>query len=64
MCDDSIDDYDDPCKDGGYDGLEWQDWMIIGPLSEQIAEEKQEQERIVRDNDNIGDDYWDFLERP
>ena len=22
------------------DGLDWEDWMIIGPLSEDIAEEK------------------------
>ena len=26
----------DDCFDD-YDGLEWQDWMIIGPLSEDIA---------------------------
>jgi len=33
----------------GFDGLDWEDWMIIGPLSEDIAEEKRERERIERD---------------
>lgn len=37
------------------DGLGWEDWMIIGPLSEDIAEEKREQER-----DMFGDDYDSF----
>ena len=36
------------------DGFDWQDWMIIGPLSEDIAEEKREQERLERDM--FGDD--------
>ena len=36
------------------DGLDWEDWMIIGPLSEDIAEEKRERERIKRDM--FGDD--------
>lgn len=54
MCDDFMDDADDPCEDDGYGGLEWQDWMVLGPLSEQIAEEKQEKERIERDM--FGDD--------
>jgi len=36
------------------DGFDWQDWMIIGPMSEDIAEEKREQERIERDM--FGDD--------
>ena len=31
------------------DGLHWEDWMIIGPLSEDIAEEKRERERIERE---------------
>ena len=36
------------------DGFEWEDWMIIGPLSEDMAEEKREQERI--ESDMFGDD--------
>lgn len=31
------------------DGFDWEDWMLIGPLSEDIAEEKRERERIERD---------------
>ena len=42
------------------DGFDWQDWMIIGPLSEDIAEEKQERERIERDM--FGEDYDSFSE--
>ena len=42
------------------DGLDWEDWMIIGPLSEDIAEEKQERERIERDM--FGDDEDSFSE--
>ncbi|MEA1901870.1 MAG: hypothetical protein U9N47_14160 [Thermodesulfobacteriota bacterium] len=39
------------------DDLDWEDWMIIGPMSEDIAEEKREQER-----DMFGDDYDSFSE--
>lgn len=42
------------------DELDWEDWMIIGPLSEDIAEEKRERERIERDM--FGDDYDSFSE--
>ena len=42
------------------DGLDWQDWIIIGPMSEDIAEEKQERERIERDM--FGEDYDSFSE--
>ena len=34
-----------------WDGLQWQDWMIIGPLSEEIAREKREKERIIREEE-------------
>ena len=40
MCDDFFDDFD---------GLDWQDWMIIGPLSEEIANEKRKRDREYRD---------------
>ena len=46
--------------DDDFDGLDWEDWMIIGPLSEDIAKEKREKDRILRDNDN-SDDYWDRI---
>ena len=39
------------------DGFDWEDWMIIGPLSEDMAEEKREQER-----DMFGDDHDSFSE--
>ena len=40
-----------------FNGMDWQDWMIIGPLTEQIAEEMREQDRIQKENDNSDDDY-------
>lgn len=49
MCDDFMDDFDDPCEGGDYDGLDWQDWMIIGPLSEDMARERRERDRIERE---------------
>jgi len=33
---------DDDC------GPDWRDWMIIGPMSEEIAEEKRKRKRIRR----------------
>ena len=39
------------------DGFDWEDWMIIGPMSEEIAEEEKEKERIRRDM--FGDNDWD-----
>jgi hypothetical protein len=39
-------------------GIEWQDWMIIGPMSEDIAEEKKEKDRIYRDA--FGDDIFNI----
>jgi hypothetical protein len=32
----------------GFDGIDWEDWMIIGPMSEEIADEK-ESEKIRRE---------------
>lgn len=58
MCDDFIDDGGDDF----WDGPDWQDWMIIGPMSEKIAEEEREQERIEREyNDDADKDYWDII---
>jgi len=52
----------DDCFDD-FDGPEWQDWMIIGPLSEDIAREKREIHRIRRDQDDADGDYWEWLNR-
>ncbi|MDX9786859.1 MAG: hypothetical protein RBT11_08790 [Desulfobacterales bacterium] len=32
-------------------GIQWQDWMLLGPISEEIAREKAEEERLIREND-------------
>lgn len=48
--------------DAFWDGLGWQDWMIIGPLSEEIAREKRVRERMRRENEDEND-YWDIIER-
>lgn len=48
------------CED--FDGIDWEDWMLIGPLSEDIARERQEQDEIQRDNDE-SDEYWDIIYR-
>ena len=47
-----------------YDGPDWEDWMIIGPLSEDIAREKRDIERMRREwDDDEGIDYWDMINR-
>jgi len=46
----------------GFDGLDWEDWMIIGPLSEDIAEEKRERERIERDMFGEDEDVSDEMD--
>jgi hypothetical protein len=51
----------DDCFDD-FDGPDWQDWMIIGPLSEDIAREKREQDRIQRDLDDE-DEYWEIINK-
>jgi hypothetical protein len=44
-----------------HNGLDWQDWMIIGPLSEDIAQEEQEQNRIIKEFEDTDDD-WDITD--
>lgn len=59
-------DDDNPSAESGdypWDGPEWQDWMIIGPLSEDIAKEKRKQDRIIRELDDADDEYWDIINR-
>jgi len=46
----------------GFDGFDWEDWMIIGPLSEDIAEEKRERERIERDMFGEDEDVSDKMD--
>lgn len=46
MCDDGIDD----------GGLGWDDWALIHAISEELAREKLEQERLEREM-NQDDDY-------
>jgi len=53
----------DDCYDD-FDGPDWEDsWMIIGPLSEDIAREKRDIERARREWDDQDDDYWDIINR-
>ncbi len=59
MCDDFID-YD---GDDFWDGPDWEDWMIIGPLSEDIARERSEQERIQKELDDEPDEYWNMINK-
>ena len=42
--------HDEPCVGS----LEWQDWLILGGLAQEIAEEEKEKERIRKDM--FGDD--------
>jgi hypothetical protein len=44
------------------DGFDWEDWMIIGPMSEEIAEEKCEQERLERDVFGEDEDVSDEMD--
>gem|GEM_PF-2891430 len=46
-------DFDDDC----YDGLDWVDWMIIGPLGEQLGEEERRRREIEKDLFGEDDDY-------
>ena len=50
---DFFDDYEDP---------DFWDWAIIFRLSEDIAREKQDRDRIRREwDDDEGMDYWEWL---
>ena len=46
---------------GDHNGLDWQDWMIFGPLSEDIVQEEQEQNRIIKEFEDDEDD-WDVTD--
>lgn len=50
--DDDMTDNSAPETDGNFRPFpQWQDWMIIGPLSEEIAREKRLKKRIRKDSD-------------
>ncbi len=36
------------------DGIDAEDWSIIGPLSQDLAEERKEQERLLRELEDEG----------
>jgi hypothetical protein len=42
-----------------FDGIDMNDWLIIGPLSEQLSDEKRDRDRAYRDM--FGDDNDDPL---
>ena len=43
------DDTPDEAESDEHYGPDWKDWMIIGPMSEEIAEEKRRQRQIERE---------------
>ena len=55
-----MDDFFDDCDD---DGLDFWDWAIIGGLSEDIAREKRDIDRIRRELDDADDEYWNIIDR-
>jgi hypothetical protein len=40
------------------DGLDWEDWMVIGPLSEDMADEERKRKQIEEEikADGVGPD--------
>ena len=42
-------------SDDFWDGPDWQDWMIIGPMAEDIANEERDIEKARRDT--FGENY-------
>jgi hypothetical protein len=49
------------CED--FDGIDWEDWLIIGPLSEEIARERRDRDRLEGENDGEDQDYWDIIDK-
>lgn len=54
------------CDINDFDGIDWADWMIIGPLSEDIANEKRERDRAYRDmfGDEDDEPFFDVDDNP
>ena len=45
-------------SDDFWDGPDWQDWMILGPIAEQIGEEMREKDPFTdMDDENIDTDF-------
>ena len=49
------------CDD--FDGIDWDDWMIIGPLSEEIARERRDRNPLKGENNDEDQDYWDIIDK-
>jgi len=47
--------------DDYFDGLDWNDWIIVGPLAEDIAKDQKRQEDLEKE---IWDDSDDPLDMP
>jgi hypothetical protein len=49
-----------------FDGIDCDDWMSIGPMSEDIAKEKRDRNRALRDmlSDDDGPNFNDEYEFP
>lgn len=43
-----------------FDGIDADDWLIIGPLSEELTRERCEKEDLFREFDE-SDEYWDII---
>jgi len=44
----------------GFDGFDWEDWMIIGPMSEDMADEKRKRNQIEKEINEDGVDQDDL----
>ena len=46
------------------DGLDWEDWMIIGPMSEEMADEERKRNQIEKEiKEDTDDDNSEFIDR-
>jgi hypothetical protein len=46
------------------DGFDWEDWMIIGPLSEDMADEERRKQLIEKEIiEDTDDDNSEFIDR-
>ena len=54
------DDYIDDCDDDFWDGMDWNELALLFGMSEDVAREKREKERIEKDM--FGDEYLDIVD--
>jgi len=46
------------------DGFDWEDWMIIGPMSEDMADEERRKQLIEKEIiEDTDDDNSEFIDR-